>query len=300
MADLNTIGINNLVDESANNLVDELGNHILTPSKIHYAVTTDKLKYFYQKLKNIFALKKHSHTKSEITDFPNLGTASNKNTKTLSAKGAAGWTNATTDQQYVPDMAFMAYWNGAYSGTSSNLTYCTKGAFGTAATKNTGDFATASHSHDLSTMINRLSTGTSAPQDSDYYVSQYVGGGTTTTTYHRRPMSALWTYIKSKADSVYQPKGTYAKYSLTTDSGLCREIKDWNTATTCGFYYGNSASNSPVDGKWFYGVTIAFTTEWIRQSVFQFGVESDLSKAQTSRYERVKHDGKWGKWIEIY
>lgn len=30
-----------------------------------------------------------------------------------------------------------------------------------------------------------------------------MGGGTTTTTFHRRPVSKLWNYIKSKADSVY-------------------------------------------------------------------------------------------------
>lgn len=62
------------------------------------------------------------------------------------------------------------------------------------------------HTHNLSTMINGLSTGESTPVDSDYYVSQYVGGGTSTPTYHRRPMSALWSYIKGKTDSVYTTK----------------------------------------------------------------------------------------------
>ena len=51
-------------------------------------------------------------------------------------------------------------------------------------------------------LINSLSTGESTPTDADYYISQYVGGGTTTTTYHRRPMSALWSYIKSKLATV--------------------------------------------------------------------------------------------------
>ena len=50
--------------------------------------------------------------------------------------------------------------------------------------------------------INALSTGSSIPTDNDYYVSQYVGGGTTTTSYHRRPVSALWSYIKGKMTSV--------------------------------------------------------------------------------------------------
>ena len=56
------------------------------------------------------------------------------------------------------------------------------------------------HTHDLSAMIDKLSTGTATPADADYYVSQYVSGGTTTTSYHRRPMSSLWNYIKGKAD----------------------------------------------------------------------------------------------------
>lgn len=71
------------------------------------------------------------------------------------------------------------------------------------------------HTHDLSTMINTLTEGSSTPTDNDYYITQYVGGGTTTKTYHRRPHSALWTYIKGKSDSVYQPKGNYAASSHT-------------------------------------------------------------------------------------
>lgn len=55
-----------------------------------------------------------------------------------------------------------------------------------------------SHTHDLSTMINTLSIGSSTPTDDDYFVSQYVGGGTTTTTYYRRPVKALLEYIRGK------------------------------------------------------------------------------------------------------
>lgn len=53
----------------------------------------------------------------------------------------------------------------------------------------------------VSAAINLLTTGDSAPTDNDYYVSQYAGGGTSTTTYHRRPVSKLWDYIKSKLSS---------------------------------------------------------------------------------------------------
>ena len=81
------------------------------------------------------------------------------------------------------------------------------------------------HTHDLSAMINKLSTGISAPSDADYYVSQYAGGGTTTTSYHRRPMSSLWNYIKGKTDGLYQPKGSYAASGHTHDDRYFTETE---------------------------------------------------------------------------
>lgn len=69
----------------------------------------------------------------------------------------------------------------------------TKGGTGTNA---------ASKSALTSTLINSLNAENSTPKDSDYYVSQYAGGGATTTSYHRRPVSALWEYIKNKISSV--------------------------------------------------------------------------------------------------
>lgn len=77
-----------------------------------------------------------------------LGDASSKMVRTLSAQGNSGWANQTTDDKYVPTMSFMAYWNGAYGGTASNLQYCYRGKFGTIVTKNSGDYAAANHTHD--------------------------------------------------------------------------------------------------------------------------------------------------------
>ena len=66
----------------------------------------------------------------------------------------------------------------------------------------------------ISEAINMLSTGESVPEDADYYVCQYAGGGTATTTYHRRPISALWTWIKNKLASV----ATSGSYNDLTDT----------------------------------------------------------------------------------
>jgi hypothetical protein len=57
--------------------------------------------------------------------------------------GDIGWgTNSNHDLPV--SVRGIAYWNGAYSGTSSNLAYCKHGAFGTMATKNSGDYLGAS------------------------------------------------------------------------------------------------------------------------------------------------------------
>lgn len=69
----------------------------------------------------------------------------------------------------------------------------TKGGTGTNA---------ASQSALASSLINSLNTESSTPKDADYYVSQYAGGGTSNTSFVRRPVSALWEYIKNKISSV--------------------------------------------------------------------------------------------------
>jgi len=96
--------------------------------------------------------------------------------------------------------------NGQSWSGSANLTINTLGVAYGGTGKTTGKDA-------ANYFLNSLDTGSSTPVDGDYYISQYVGGGTTTTTYHRRPMSALWSYVKSKlsAADIYVPKtgGTF-------------------------------------------------------------------------------------------
>lgn len=91
--------------------------------------------------------------------------------------------------------------NGQSWSGSANLTINTLGVAYGGTGKTTGKDA-------ANYFLNSLDTGSSTPVDGDYYISQYVSGGTTTTTYHRRPMSALWLYVKSKlsAADIYVPK----------------------------------------------------------------------------------------------
>lgn len=136
-----------------------------------------------------------------------LGNACSKSIRTLTAQGSSGWKDATTDQGYVPDMAFMAYWNGAYSGSSSNLVYCCKGAFGTAATKNIGDFAAASHSHQYA---GSGSAGGSA--NSAVKLDTATAGSTTQPVYFSggKPVAIGYTIAKSvPADAKFTDTNTW-------------------------------------------------------------------------------------------
>lgn len=108
----------------------------------------------------------------------------------------------------------------------------------------------------VSAMINKLTTGAAAPTDNDYYVAQYSGGGSTTTSYHRRPVSALWEYIKGKISSVLGL--TASKYngcSKLLDYGIAYNNTGdsgngyWYTLAVCNISLDNGKQNDlSVDG----------------------------------------------------
>lgn len=112
--------------------------------------------------------------------------------------------------------------------------------------------------------LNALSIGSSNPIDADYYISQYAGGGTTTTTYHRRPVSALYNYIKGKLDSVYAAaghihSGTGLSDFLKWDGNTSFGIRQWSTTTTNKpTAYGTVFDFKDPGTTWYY--RLAFST----------------------------------------
>lgn len=65
-------------------------------------------------------------------------------------------------------------------------------------------------------LLSKLNTSwTAAPTDDTYFIRQDTSG---TNTFGRLKFSTVWSYIKSKADSVYQPKGSYAAADHNHDS----------------------------------------------------------------------------------
>ena len=101
----------------------------------------------------------------------------------------------------------------------------------------------------VSTLINKLSTGSSTPVDADYYISQSVGGGTTDTTYYRRPMSALWKWIYPKTIS----KSESVSYGgVTINPGNSNEI-NFGSSTRDLFFGYRKVGNSTIPTNYIFG-----------------------------------------------
>lgn len=83
----------------------------------------------------------------------------------------------------------------------------------------------------VSTLIGKLSDATADVLDSTKFVTSDNAGDATSKLYYRRPATALWNYIKGKADAVYQPKGNYALASALGNYYTKTEV---NTKLTNG------------------------------------------------------------------
>ena len=99
-------------------------------------------------------------------------------------------------------------------------------------------------------LINALDNETSTPVDADYFIT---GGA----TYHRRPMSALYNYMKGKMDSVYQAKGTVPMASSTALGGVkvgsgltiaADGTLNHSNSITAKTAYGSVATTASADG----------------------------------------------------
>ena len=90
-----------------------------------------------------------------------------------------------------------------FTGDGSSLTNLNPSNLSAAVPASKGGSGKTTLRDSANAYINALDAGTSTPVDADYIISQYVGGGTSNTSFIRRPISALWSYIQNKANSVY-------------------------------------------------------------------------------------------------
>lgn len=156
-------------------------------------------------------------------------------------------------------------------------------------------------------LLSKLSVWTATPTDDTYFMRQDTGGGN---SFGRVKFSTIWSYIKSKADGVYQPKGSYAASGHTHDDRYYTETEmngklnekavnktlskvDLNTIKTPGFYNaggGNGCTNVPVSDAFGLIVTHNANGEFYTQIFFL--VNKNIS------YRRYCNSGTWSGWTQ--
>ena len=165
-------------------------------------------------------------------------------------------------------------------------------------------------------LINKLDSGTAAPVDDDLIITQWANHTTATAAnqnkYVRRPMSSIWSYIKGKADSVYQPKGSYAANGHTHDDRYYTESEmntklskkaenivlasdtNLNNITTPGFYScggGNKITNKPNNTD-----AIGLIVTHNASGNYYTQILTTSSNANT--YRRTCLNGTWSGWTQ--
>ena len=139
------------------------------------------------------------------------------------------------------------------SGNDIETTYATKteldakeDAFNVLPTTKGGTGTNAASSSELTSfLINSLPAASAKPVDADYYVSQYQNGGTSNTSYRRRPVSALWEYIKGKISSVLKLTASYYAGKAATAGTADKAVAD-NSGNDIETTY---ATKSELDAK---------------------------------------------------
>ena len=149
----------------------------------------------------------------------------------LAGKASTSHTHTTTQVSGL-DAALAGKASASHSHSASNITSGTLPVSrgGTGCT-NLVDSANS--------MMDSLTVGAVTPTDNDYVISQVAGSGVV----HKKPMSALWTWIKSKCDAIYQAKGSYAAANHTHNS-----IKDIGDGRDITFNY---SADGMQDANWF-------------------------------------------------
>lgn len=183
--------------------------------------------YIKTKTQDFFAAKDHKHKKADITDFP----------ISMPASDVYPWAKAATKPSYTKAEVGLGKVDNIADADKTVKRATTAGTADSAnsvAWGNVRDKPTTfpveahnhddryyteaemdgklekksptDHTHDLSELISGLSIGNSTTlNDSVQIITQDTN--TANQKYYRRPLTVLWDYIKSKADSVYSAIG---------------------------------------------------------------------------------------------
>lgn len=92
-------------------------------------------------------------------------------------------------------------------------------------------------------MMSKIAITGATPSDGDYVIGQVANGG----VIHRKTMSSIWTWIKSKCDAVYQAKGSYAAASHTHNASEITNLFDYIKNKTIGSDIPNLPSDADLN-----------------------------------------------------
>ena len=160
---------------------------------------------------------------------------------------------------------------------------------GTLSTERGGTGTNAASKSELtSSLINSLSIGTSNPVDEDYYVAQYSGGGTTKTSYYRRPVSALWEYIKDKISSVLRLTASDYAGKAATAGTADKAVAD-NSGNDIKETYSTKTELSTHTSDTTVHITAAERTAWNAKA--STSVATTSANGLMSKTDKSKLDG---------
>ena len=140
-----------------------------------------------------------------------------------------------------------------------------------------------------SALINSLSTVNSTPKDADFYVSQHAGGGTTNNNYYRRPVSALWAYIKGKISSVLGLTASAYSGKAATAGTADKAVAD-NSGNDIETTYATKSELSTHKGDATIHITSAERTAWNAKastSVATTGANGLMSKTDKAKLDGI-------------
>jgi hypothetical protein len=103
------------------------------------------------------------------------------------------------------------------------------------------------HTHDLGKLADTLETSADAVEDADTVMvgaTVTSGDGSATTKYTRRPLAALWNWIKSKTDTLYATVGHTHNYAGSPEPGgdaiRALAVKDYAGSQTIEIGYASA------------------------------------------------------------
>ena len=145
----------------------------------------------------------------------------------------------------------------------------------------------------VSALISKLANAGGNVLDATIFVTSDNAGDASIPLYYRRPATALWNYIKGKADALYQPKGSY----FTNQGHLTN--KDFDTIVNSGAGYIDATStNKPPTVSYGQLLTLHGSGDTIAQMAFDYS-DSGNVWVRSGNPTNIGGTGSWKPWVQM-